>query len=106
MPGPEFFTTEIIASFLTLTFLEIVLAGDNLVMIAILAGKLPPDQRPSARRVGLLAAVVTRLLLLFSLFWLAHLQRPFLLTLPGGATFELTPHDIVLGLGGLFLIWK
>jgi len=104
MLSPELFTTEIVASFLTLTFLELVLAGDNLVLIAILAGKLPPEQRPFARRLGLIAAVVTRLLLLFSLFWLSHLERA--IPLPGNPGFEVTPRQIVLGLGGLFLIWK
>ena len=106
MPSPEFFTPEIVASFLTLTFLEIVLAGDNLVLIAILAGKLPERQRPLARRIGLFAAVITRLMLLFSLFWLAHLEAPIALQLPGGPALTVTPRQIVLGLGGIFLIWK
>ena len=106
MPIHEYLTPEIVASFLTLTVLEIVLAGDNLVLIAILAGKLPEAQRPLARRVGLVAAVFTRLGLLFSLFWLAHLQAPFKVPLPGGLSFDITPREIVLGLGGLFLIWK
>ena len=106
MPIQEFLTPEVIASFLTLTFLEIVLAGDNLVLIAILAGKLPEAQRPLARRVGLIAAVFTRLALLFTLFWLAHLQAPFTVALPGIKPFSLTPREIVLGVGGFFLIWK
>ncbi len=106
MPISNYLAPEIVASFLTLTFLEIVLAGDNLVLIAILAGKLPESQRPLARRLGLIAAVFTRLALLFSLFWLAHLQAPIAIALPGGAKFAVTPREIVLGLGGLFLIWK
>jgi predicted tellurium resistance membrane protein TerC len=106
MPISNYLAPEIVASFLTLTFLEIVLAGDNLVLIAILAGKLPEAQRPLARRVGLVAAMFTRLALLFSLFWLAHLQVPFSVPLPGGLSFAITPREIVLGVGGLFLIWK
>src|SRR5262245_46380831 len=106
MPFEAYMTPEIIASFLTLTFLEIVLAGDNLVLIAILSGKLPPAQRPSARRFGLIAAVVTRLGLLVTLFWLAHLHAPMTVELPLVGPITFTPRHIVLGIGGFFLIWK
>jgi predicted tellurium resistance membrane protein TerC len=103
MTGLELLLTpENAVTFLTLTFLEIVLAGDNLVLIAILSSKLPEGQRPLARRLGLFAAVATRILLLFSLFWLAHLQTP--LALPGGGT--VTPHQIVFFVGGAFLLVK
>ena len=53
----------------TLTFLEIVLGVDNIIFISILSGKLPPEQQPKARRLGLLGALVTRILLLMSLAW-------------------------------------
>jgi predicted tellurium resistance membrane protein TerC len=106
MPFIDLFAPEHVASYLTLTFLEIVLAGDNLVLIAILAGKLPERQRPLARRIGLIAAVITRLMLLFSLFWIAHLEAPIAIPLPDGSSLALTPRQIVLGLGGAFLIWK
>lgn len=106
MPILEFLTPEHVASFLTLTFLEIVLAGDNLVLIAILAGKLPERQRALARRIGVVVAVLTRLLLLFSLFWLAHLETPIAIPLPDGPPLIVTARQIVLGLGGVFLIWK
>jgi predicted tellurium resistance membrane protein TerC len=103
MSGLELLLTpENVATFLTLTFLEIVLAGDNLVLIAILASKLPEHQRPLARRIGLLAAVVTRILLLFSLFWLSHLETPIKLS----DTLSVTPRQIVFTLGGIFLLWK
>jgi len=103
MSGLELLLTpENVATFLTLTFLEIVLAGDNLVLIAILASKLPEHQRPLARRLGLFAAVITRILLLFSLFWLAHIHTP--LTQIGGYT--ITPREIVFTVGGAFLLWK
>ncbi len=106
MPLEAYMTPEIIASFLTLTFLEIVLAGDNLVLIAILSGRLPQAQRPSARRFGLIAAVVTRLGLLVTLFWLAHLHAPKTVDLPVLGPVTFTPREIVLGIGGFFLIWK
>lgn len=106
MLDPVLLTPDVIVTFLTLTALEIVLAGDNLLLIAILAGKLPERQRPFARRLGLIAAVFTRIALLFSLFWLAHLQKPLHVEVPGIAPFDVTPRQIVLGIGGLFLIWK
>lgn len=103
MSGLELLLTpENVATFLTLTFLEIVLAGDNLVLIAILASKLPEHQRPLARRLGLFAAVATRILLLFSLFWLSHLETP----LEIGGDIVITPRQIVFTLGGAFLLWK
>jgi predicted tellurium resistance membrane protein TerC len=104
MPLLEFLQTEHIASYLTLTFLEIVLAGDNLVLIAILAGRLPERQRPLARRIGLFAAVSTRLLLLFSLFWISHLETA--LPVPGLPALTVTPRQLVFGIGGIFLILK
>ena len=58
----------------TLTFLEIVLGVDNIIFISILSGKLPPEQQPKARRLGLLGAMVTRVLLLFSLAWIIRLD--------------------------------
>jgi predicted tellurium resistance membrane protein TerC len=106
MTFQEFMTTEILASFFTLTFLEIVLAGDNLVLIAILSGKLPEHQRKAARRFGLILAVVTRLALLVTLFWLSHLETPIAFNLPGIGEVKVTPRELVLGLGGFFLVWK
>jgi len=103
MSGLELLLTpENLVTFLTLTFLEIVLAGDNLVLIAILASRLPEKQRPLARRLGLFAAVLTRILLLFSLFWLSHLETPIRL----GGDLVVTPRQIVFTLGGAFLLWK
>jgi len=106
MPAITFLEPEHIASFLTLVFLEIVLAGDNLVLIAILSSRLPAEQRPLARRFGLAAAVITRLMLLVSLFWLAHLQTPIPLDQFGLAGVATSPRQIVLGLGGVFLLLK
>ena len=67
---------EILIALATLTFLEIVLGVDNIIFISILSGKLPPAQQPKARRIGLLLAMGTRILLLFSLAWVIRLTAP------------------------------
>jgi predicted tellurium resistance membrane protein TerC len=86
----------------TLTFLEIVLGVDNIIFISILSGKLPADQQPKARRLGLLGALVTRVLLLFSLAWIIRLTQP-LFTITGT---EISGRDLILIFGGLFLLAK
>jgi predicted tellurium resistance membrane protein TerC len=97
---------EVWISFITLAVLEIVLGVDNIVFIAILAGKLPPEQRDRARQIGLAVALITRLLLLFSLYWISHLEMTlFTLPLPGG-DFLVTWRTLILGGGGLYLIYK
>ena len=89
-------------AFLTLVALELVLGVDNVIFISILASKLPPEQQQSARRTGIMLAVVTRILLLLSLSWIIGLTEP-LFTVIG---FKISGRDIVLVVGGLFLIWK
>ncbi|AQW85321.1 hypothetical protein BB381_06460 [Campylobacter pinnipediorum subsp. caledonicus] len=89
-------------SLFTLTGLEIVLGIDNIIFIAILVGKLPQHQKDKGRMVGLGLAMITRILLLLSLFWIMKLTKP-LISLFG---FDITGRDIVLILGGLFLIAK
>ena len=86
----------------TLTFLEIVLGVDNIIFISILSGKLPPAQQPRARRVGLLGAMLTRVLLLFSLAWIIRLTAPWFTVLGQ----EISGRDLILILGGLFLMGK
>jgi predicted tellurium resistance membrane protein TerC len=86
----------------TLTFLEIVLGVDNIIFISILSGKLPPEQQPRARRLGLLGAMVTRVLLLLSLAWIIKLTRPWF-SIVG---HEISGRDLILILGGLFLLGK
>ena len=86
----------------TLTFLEIVLGVDNIIFISILSGRLPPAQQPIARRLGLLLAMGTRILLLFSLSWVVKLTAP-LVALWG---HEISGRDLILILGGLFLLGK
>jgi len=93
---------EILIALATLTFLEIVLGVDNIIFISILSGKLPPDQQPKARRIGLLLAMGTRILLLFSLAWVIRLTAP-MFTVVGQ---EISGRDLILILGGLFLLGK
>jgi len=93
---------EILASLVTLTALEIVLGIDNLVFIAILAARLPPDRQASARRVGLALALIARLALLGSIVWISRLTAP-LFELFGRAV---SWRDLVLLIGGLFLLFK
>ncbi len=94
--------TEIAVALVTLTFLEIVLGVDNIIFISILSGKLPKDQQKRARRVGLMAAMIMRLALLFSIWVIAQLTGT-LFTIFGN---EISGRDLILIGGGLFLIAK
>ena len=87
---------------LTLTALEIVLGIDNIIFISILSGKLPPAQQPRARKLGLLGAFGTRVLLLLSIAWIVKLTRPLFSLLGHGVSGR----DVILIVGGLFLIAK
>ncbi len=87
---------------LTLVVLEVVLGIDNLIFIAILADKLPPEQRDRARVIGLLLALVMRLGLLAGISWLFALTQPWLTI--GGMSFS--GRDLILIVGGLFLVFK
>ena len=100
----ELFTVSNAIALLTLTSLEIVLGIDNIVFIAIIAGRLKAEQRTSARLIGLGLAVITRLLLLFTLSFLASLTDP-VLSVPF-VDHALSGRDIILLVGGLFLIYK
>lgn len=86
----------------TLTLLEIVLGIDNIIFISILTGKLPKHLQPRARTLGLAFAMLTRILLLFSLVWLTKLTAPLFTVL---AT-EISIRDLVLIIGGGFLLAK
>ena len=95
---------QIWISLCTLTALEIVLGIDNIIFISILAGKLPAEQQAKARQLGLWLALITRVLLLLSITWLMGLTRP-LFTLPL-LDHGLSGRDLILLVGGLFLIGK
>jgi predicted tellurium resistance membrane protein TerC len=93
---------EIWMALITLTVLEIVLGIDNIIFISIVSGRLPVEEQPKARRIGLMLAMGTRVLLLLGLSWLVHLTQP-LITL-GPKSFS--GRDLILLFGGLFLIYK
>jgi len=89
-------------AFAMLTALEIVLGVDNIIFISILVGRLPPDLRDKARRLGLGFAMVSRLALLFTLSWVMGLTADLFQVLGQG----ISGRDLVLLFGGLFLLWK
>jgi predicted tellurium resistance membrane protein TerC len=93
---------ELAVAFLTLCVLEIVLGIDNVIFIAILAGKLPPDQQARARFIGLALAMITRVLLLLSIVWMARLTAPLFWVFH----HEVSGRDLILIMGGIFLVWK
>ena len=95
-------TPESWIALLTLTALEIVLGIDNIIFISILAGKLPEKQRNLGRQVGLVMAMVTRILLLFSLAWLTRLTAPLFTVFQ----YEISGRGLILITGGLFLLGK
>jgi len=89
-------------AFLTLAVLEIVLGIDNIIFLVLIVDRLPPSQRRSARLLGLLFAMLTRIALLFSITWLATLRNPWL-SVRGR---EITVRDVILFAAGAFLIVK
>jgi predicted tellurium resistance membrane protein TerC len=86
----------------TLVVMEVVLGIDNLVFVAILTNRLPEDTRAKARRLGLILALVFRLLLLGALVFIVGLVRPVLTVMGHGYSWR----DLILVAGGLFLVWK
>jgi predicted tellurium resistance membrane protein TerC len=93
---------ELTVAFVTLCVLEIVLGIDNVIFISILAGKLPPEQQPRARFIGLALAMITRVLLLMSIAWMARLTYPLFSVFQ----HEVSGRDLILIAGGIFLVWK
>lgn len=98
----ELFSAENLVALLTLLALEVVLGIDNVIFIAILSGKLPQNQQARARSLGIALAVITRILLLFSISWIMRLTEP-LFALGGHG---ISGRDLILLVGGLFLIGK
>jgi predicted tellurium resistance membrane protein TerC len=89
-------------AFVTLSLLEIVLGIDNIIFISILVGRLPHEQRKSARIGGLAFAMLTRVALLFSIVWLTRLVKPLFSVGPQ----PVSGRDLILFVGGLFLLAK
>jgi predicted tellurium resistance membrane protein TerC len=98
------FEPDVWISLITLTLLEVVLGIDNLVFLSILSGKLPREDQARARRMGLSLAVITRILLLSSLSWVMKLEHPLTHIQLFGFHLEPSIRDLILFLGGLFLI--
>lgn len=98
----DWLNPEVLVALVTLIALELVLGVDNVIFISILAGKLPKEQQARARTVGISLAVITRILLLLSLSFIANLTAPIVTI----GEFELSGRDIVLLIGGMFLIFK
>jgi predicted tellurium resistance membrane protein TerC len=106
---PDFSDPAVWLSLLTLTFLEIVLGVDNIIFISIISDKLSPDKQKKARNIGLLLAMIFRVLLLLTITWIMKLKDP-LFTLPfikdEGQPIAISWKDLILMAGGLFLIVK
>jgi len=103
---PDFASGEVWISLLTLTFLEIVLGVDNIIFLSIISSKLPAEDQPKARNIGLILAMALRIVLLFGIVWIIGMNAPlFHIDLPGihGAV---TGQGLILFLGGLFLLYK
>jgi predicted tellurium resistance membrane protein TerC len=98
----EFFTLEALAALAALTSLEVVLGLDNVVFIAVLAGRLPAARQAAARRLGLSLAMLTRIALLFAISWTLSLTTPLFEMFSRAVSWR----DLILLGGGLFLIVK
>jgi predicted tellurium resistance membrane protein TerC len=97
-----FLTADGLIALVTLTVLEVVLGIDNVIFISILAGKLPQKDQEKARRIGLMAAMVMRILLLMSIAWIVRLTAPLFTVLD----HPISGRDLILIVGGLFLLFK
>lgn len=100
------FTPEHLIALVTLTVLEIVLGIDNIVFIAILCGRLPKEQQAKARRVGLIGALLMRVVFLMSISWIAKLTTPVMTINALGCEIAPSWRDLVLLAGGLILLAK
>lgn len=102
----QLFTAENIVSLITLTFLEIVLGIDNIIFISIAANKLAPADQPKARNIGLVLAMIFRIVLLFGISFLIALSKPFIEFDLGWFKAAPSGQGVILVVGGLFLLYK
>lgn len=106
----EIFETFLLPSawiaLLTLAFLEIVLGIDNIVFLSIISSKLPQKEQPKARTIGLLLAMLFRILLLFCISWLMKLTKPIFSFDTAWFDGSISGQSIIIGVGGLFLLYK
>lgn len=98
----ELFSLAALISLLTLSVLEVVLGIDNIIFISIIANKLPKEKQGKARTIGLLLALVMRIILLFSISWIVGLKEGLFSI----ADFSVTGRDLILFSGGVFLLYK
>jgi predicted tellurium resistance membrane protein TerC len=91
---------------LTLTFLEIILGIDNIIFISIVTGKLPPEKRKSATKIGMFLAMFMRIALLFGISFLIQMKKPWFYLDFSWFSAGVTGQSLILLLGGLFLIYK
>jgi len=90
----------------TLTFLEIILGIDNIVFLSIVSGKLPANEQPKARKIGLTLAMVFRIILLFGITWVLSLQKTLISVDWGFFEAHITGQSLIIFGGGLFLLYK
>ncbi|MCP3932045.1 MAG: TerC family protein [Bacteroidetes bacterium] len=102
---PDFASAELWMSLLTLTFLEIVLGIDNIIFISIAANKLEKEERKKATNIGLVLAMVLRILLLFGISFLIAMEKPWL-EFHGFFEGAFSGQSLILIAGGLFLLYK
>jgi predicted tellurium resistance membrane protein TerC len=100
------FTPEAISALVTLTFLEIILGIDNIVFISIVVGKLPEEKRVRATNIGLLLALVLRIILLFTISWVITMKDSLFSVDYTQFSAEINGQSLVLLAGGLFLLYK
>ena len=100
------FTPNALMALLTLTFLEIILGIDNIVFLSIVSGKLREEDQPKARRVGLLLAMVFRIILLFGITWVMGLKEVLFHFDWGFFEAGITGQSIIIFGGGIFLLYK
>ena len=103
---PNFASPEVWLSLLTLTFLEIVLGIDNIIFIAIAAGKLPDNEQKKATNIGLALAMILRIALLFGISWLISMSEPWIKVDNSFMKGGFSGQSIILIIGGLFLLYK
>jgi len=103
---PDFTSAEVWVSLLTLTFLEIVLGVDNIIFITIAANRLSEAQKPKARNIGLLLAMIFRILLLFGISYLIAMSKPLFFIEGSFFSSALSGQSLILIGGGIFLLYK
>lgn len=103
---PDFSVAEIWVSLLTLVFLEIVLGIDNIIFISITSGKLPENQQTRATNIGLILAMLMRILLLFGISWLVAMKAPWIEIDFPGIHGGFSGQSLILIAGGIFLLYK